>query len=136
MSDTETKKPKTVVRVRPEKDTQTRQKLPYYIGVSRDTTGAEGISMNLVIIPPGGTAEPHFHKDFETAIYLLKGRVDTRYGEGLTESLLTEEGDFLYIPPGVPHQPFNLSDSEPAMAIVSRNDPNEMENVVLYKPPA
>lgn len=134
MSDTETKKPKTVVRVRPEKDTQTRQKLPYYIGVSRDTTGAEGISMNLVIIPPGGTAEPHFHKDFETAIYLLKGRVDTKYGEGLTESLLTEEGDFLYIPPGVPHQPFNLSDSEPAMAIVSRNDPNEMENVVLYRP--
>ncbi len=54
------------------------------------------------------------------------------YGEGLTKSIVNEAGDFLYIPPGVPHQPTNLSDSEPAQALVSRNDPNEQENVVLY----
>lgn len=124
---------KSVTRVRAGIEIVTEQKLPYYVGISKDTAGATGISMNRVVIPPGATAEPHYHKDFETAIYLLEGRVDTRYGEGLKESILTEKGDFLYIPPGVPHQPVNLSATEPAVAIVSRNDPNEMENVVMYK---
>ena len=125
---------KCVTRVRSPKMTETRQKLPYYVGISKDTAGAKGISMNLVMIPPRSLAQPHYHKDFETAIYLLQGKVETRYGENLKESILTEKGDFLYIPPGVPHQPFNLSATEPAVAIVSRNDPNELENVVMYKP--
>ncbi len=124
---------KSVTRVRAGNEIMTRQKLPYYVGISKDTAGAKGLSMNRVVIPPGAKAEPHYHKDFETAIYLLEGRVDTRYGEGLKESILTETGDFLFIPPGVPHQPVNLSATEPAIAIVSRNDPNERENVVMYK---
>ena len=37
----------------------------------------------LVGFPPGGSAEPHVHKGFESATYLLQGRVDTPYGEGL-----------------------------------------------------
>lgn len=123
---------KGVTRIRTEKEIMTRQKLPYYVGISKDTAGAQGISMNRVVIPPGATAKAHYHKDFETAIYLLEGRVNTRYGENLQESVLTEQGDFLFIPPGVPHQPVNLSATEPAVAIVSRNDPNEMENVVMY----
>lgn len=90
--------------------------------------------MNLVIIPPGGSAEPHFHRDYETAIYLIKGRVETRYGQGLKQSVVNEAGDFIFIPPGVPHQPYNLSEAEPAHALVARNDPNEQENVVLYDP--
>ena len=71
-------------------------------------------------------------EDFETAIYLLKGKVETKFGKNLKESIVNEEGDFIYIPPGVPHKPVNLSDSELALAIVSRNDPNEHENVVPY----
>jgi len=125
---------KKIVCVRPERSITTKQKLPYYVGISRDTAGASGISMNLVVIPPGGSPEPHYHKDFETAIYLLQGRVETRYGENLKERMITEKGDFVYIPPGVPHQPFNLSNIEPAIAIVSRNDPNEHENVIMYEP--
>ncbi|AFY36374.1 cupin domain-containing protein [Calothrix sp. PCC 7507] len=123
-----------VVTIRPDTQTPTRQNLPYFVGISAATAGTKGISLNLVIIPAGGTAEPHFHKDYETAIYLLKGRVETRFGEGLKQSVINEEGDFLFIPPGVPHQPFNLSETEPAQAIVARNDPNEQENVVLYSP--
>ena len=124
---------KGVTRIRAEKETMTRQKLPYFTGISKESTGAQGISMNRVIIPAGAKADPHYHKDFETAIYMLEGRVETRYGEKLKESILMEKGDFLFIPPGVPHQPLNLSDTEPAVAIVSRNDPNEMENVVMYE---
>ncbi len=124
---------KGVTRIRAGGKIMTQQKLPYFIGISKESAGATGISMNMVVIPPGAQAEPHYHKDFETAIYLLKGRVDTRYGEDLKESMITEEGDFIYIPPGVPHSPINLSATEAAIAIVSRNDPNELENVVMYE---
>ena len=124
---------KGITVIRPDKEIMTRQKIPYFVGISRETAGAEGISMNLVVIPPGATAEPHYHKDFETAIYILQGRVDNRYGEGLKESVITKKGDFVFIPPGVPHSPVNLSATEPAMAIVSRNDPDQMEDVVLYE---
>ena len=44
--------------VRPEAGTMTRQKLPYFIGISGDSAGSKGISMNLVVIPPGGSARP------------------------------------------------------------------------------
>jgi len=123
-----------IVTVKPQITTDTIQKLPNYIGISELTAGAKGISMNMVVIPPGAKAEPHYHKGFETAIYLLKGRVETRYGEHLAKSVVNEEGDFIFIPEGVPHQPCNLSDTEPAIAIVSRNDPNEQESVQVYHP--
>ena len=118
--------------VRPKETLTTKQNLPYYVGISKETAGAKGLSMNLVVIPPGASPKAHYHKDFETAIYLLKGRVETRFGENLKESIINEEGDFVYIPPGVPHKPVNLSKTEPALAIVSRNDPNEHENVIAY----
>ena len=121
-----------VVTVRPKESITTKQNLPYYVGISQETAGAKGLSMNLVVIPPGGSPKAHYHKDFETAIYLLKGKVETRFGENLQESKINEEGDFVFIPPGVPHKPVNLSKTEPALAIVSRNDPNEHENVVAY----
>lgn len=123
-----------IVTVRPETAIDTLQKLPNYVGVSALTAGAKGLSMNMVVIPPSAKAEPHFHKGFETAIYLLKGKVETLYGENLAKSIVNEEGDFIFIPAGVPHQPRNLSDSEPAIAIVSRNDPNEQESVQVYYP--
>jgi uncharacterized RmlC-like cupin family protein len=125
---------KKVVTVRSGETIATKQNLPYYVGISTATAGAMGLSMNLVVIPPGGSPKAHYHKDFETAIYLLRGRVETQFGENLQESVIHEEGDFIFIPPGVPHKPINLSDSEPALAIVSRNDPNEHENVVSYNP--
>jgi uncharacterized RmlC-like cupin family protein len=122
----------TVIKSPPE--ILTRQNLPNFVGISAETVGAEGLSMNLVIIPPGASAEPHFHKGFESAVYVLEGRVETRYGPGLKHSVVTEPGDFLFIPPDVPHQPVNLSQTEPARAIVVRNDPNEQEHVILYDP--
>lgn len=123
-----------IVTVRPSTTIDTLQKLPNYVGISEATTGAQGISMNMVVIPPGAKAEPHFHKGFETAIYLLKGRVETLYGEGLQQSVINEAGDFIFIPANVPHQPRNLSNTEAAIALVARNDPNEQESVQAYDP--
>lgn len=125
-----------VKALRPEKEVMTRQRLPYFIGVSAATAGATGLSMHMVVIPPGARAEPHMHEGYETAIYVLEGRVETRYGDGLRQSVISEAGDFLFIPPGIPHEAVNLSDTEPARAIVARNDANEQERVVPYRPEA
>ncbi|MGA8032399.1 MAG: cupin domain-containing protein [Casimicrobiaceae bacterium] len=131
---TSTPSPPTVVAVRPDREILTRQRLPYFVGVSGETTGSRGLSMHMVVIPPGGSAAPHRHRGYETAIYVLEGRVETRYGPGLRERIVSAAGEFLFIPPDVAHQAFNLSDSEPARAIVARNDPAEQENVVPYDP--
>ena len=121
-----------IVTVRSPEEVLTRQNLPYFLGISAKTTGAKSLSMNLVVIPPGANAEPHYHQDFESGIYVLQGRVETRFGEGLKKSVINEAGDFIFIPPNLPHQPFNLSDTETVIGIVVRNDPNEQENVVPY----
>ncbi len=129
-----TTNPAEIVTVRPERTTMTRQQLPNFVGISGASAGSKHLSMNLVIIPPGGAARAHVHRGYETAIYLLQGRVETRYGPGLRKSVIHEAGDFIFIPADVPHQPVNLSATEPAHALVARNDPNEQESVVPYDP--
>lgn len=123
-----------IVTVRPNVSIDTIQKLPNYVGISEKTAGATGISMNIVVIPPSAKAQPHYHEGFETAIYLLKGEVQTFYGEGLSKSVINKQGDFIFIPAGVPHQPANLSSEVEAIALVSRNDANEQESVKVYNP--
>jgi len=127
--------PSAVQAVRPDLEVSTLQRLPYFIGIGGATVGATGLSMHLVVIPPGARAEPHAHVGHETAIYVLEGRVLTRWGEGLTEEVVSEAGDFLFIPPGVPHEAINLSADAPARAVVARNDANEQDRVVPYAPP-
>jgi uncharacterized RmlC-like cupin family protein len=122
-----------IVTVRSPAKAKSKQRLPYYVGISGATAGSRHLSLNLLVVPPGGAAEPHIHQGYETAIYQIQGRVETRYGEGLKRSVITEAGDFLFIPPDLPHQPVNLSDTEPAIGLVARNDPNEQESVVLYE---
>jgi uncharacterized RmlC-like cupin family protein len=122
--------------IRPLREVTTRQKLPYFVGISAQTVGAAGLSMHLVVIPPGARAEPHAHRGYETGIYVLEGRVETRWGPRLEHSVVSEAGDFLFIPPDMPHEAINLSATEPARAIVARNDPAEQDNVVPYAPGA
>lgn len=121
------------VIVRAPAEIESKQRLPYFVGLSGQNVGAQGISMNLVVIPAGKAAEAHSHSNFETAIYVVKGRVLCKYGDGLAESAIVEAGNFLYIGPNVWHQPINLSETEDAVAIVARNDPNEQEHVILYE---
>ena len=68
-------------------------------------------------------------------LYILQGRVRHEYGEGLTKSVENQAGDFIYIEPGVPHEVFNLSQTEPVVAVVARSDASEWENIVTYKRP-
>lgn len=123
-----------VVSVRPQvlDAAHTQQGMPYFVGVSAATCGARGICMERLVIPPGGAARPHIHQGFETAIYVLAGEVETRFGDGLGQSCVNHAGDFIYIAPGVPHQPRNLSTNESAIAIIARNDASDQEHVIPY----
>lgn len=125
-----------VVAVRSGVAVETKQQMPSFVGISEATAGAQGLSLQLVVIPPGGVALPHMHQGYETAIYLLSGQVETRYGPGLRERVCSSAGEFLYIAPDVPHQARNLSQTEPAVGLIARNDANEQERVVLYDPAA
>jgi len=123
---------KHVITVRAPEVALSKQALPIFPGISGKTAGAKSLSLLKVVIPPGGSAKAHVHKGYESAVYLLQGRVETRYGGGLKKSVINEAGDFIFIPADVPHQPHNLSDTEPAIAIVARSDPDEQEHVILY----
>lgn len=123
-----------IITVRPTGTVNTKQQLPNFEGISGETAGATGLCMHIVVIPPGGAAVPHIHQGYETAIYVVKGRAETRYGERLEKSSLNQAGDFIFIPANVPHQPVNLSQDEEVVAVVARNVPNEQESVIIYDP--
>ena len=123
---------KDIVTVRVTEATQSKQALPIFAGISGKTAGSKTLALLKVVIPPGAAADAHVHKGFESAIYVVQGRVETRYGEGLRKSVTNQAGDFIFIPPDVPHQPYNLSDTEPASAIVARSDPDDQEHTILY----
>lgn len=124
-----------IVVIRPDASINSKQGLPFFQGISGQNAGAKGISMNRVIIPPGGSAKAHVHKGYESVVYLIKGRVKTLYGEGLNKSVINEGGDFIYIPADLPHKPINLSETDAVEAIVARTDPNEQESVVHVAEP-
>jgi len=120
-----------VITIHPKNTHLTKQQLPNFEGISAKSAGSTKLCMHLVVIPPGGKATPHYHNGYETALYIVQGRAETRYGPNLEHSSINEAGYFLFIPPNSPHQPVNLSETEEAIAVVARNDPDEQESVVI-----
>jgi uncharacterized RmlC-like cupin family protein len=104
----------------------------YKVGMSARNVGATKLSMNVATIPPGGVAAAHLHVDFELMLYILQGHVRHEYGPGLRQSVENRAGDFIYIEPGVPHEVFNLSDTEEVVAVVARSDAAEWANIIPY----
>lgn len=104
----------------------------YAAGLSALNVPAKQLSMNLARIPPGGVARAHVHVGFEVMLYILSGRVRHEYGDHLRKSIENGAGDFIYIEPGVPHEVFNMSDSEPVLAVVARSDASEWAHIVVY----
>jgi uncharacterized RmlC-like cupin family protein len=107
----------------------------YKAGLSGRNVGAKHLSMNIATIPPGGVAYAHIHVDFEVMLYILEGRVRHEYGPGLSRTLENGPGDFIYIEPGVPHEVFNMSATEPVVAVVARSDASEWEHILPYERP-
>jgi uncharacterized RmlC-like cupin family protein len=109
--------------------------IQYKTGLSAKNVGAKQLSMNVATIPPGGVAAAHIHVDFEVMLYILHGRVRHEFGPALEHVVENEAGDFIFIEPGVPHEVFNASATEPVVAVVARSDASEWEHIIPFKRP-
>ena len=105
----------------------------YKQGMSGKNVGTTSLSANIATIPPGGVAYAHIHVDFEVILYIIEGKVRHEFGAGLKQVIENEAGDFIYIKPGVPHEVFNMSDTEPVVAFVARSSPDEWDNIIPYE---
>jgi uncharacterized RmlC-like cupin family protein len=90
--------------------------------ISRASVGAERIWAGTVTIQPGARTSPHHHGELESVIYVLRGRARMRWGDRLEFASEAGPGDFIYVPPHVPHQEINASQDEPLSCIVVRSD--------------
>jgi len=104
----------------------------YKQGMSAKNVGSTKLSVNVATIPPGGVAYAHIHDGFELMLYIVEGKVRHEFGDHLKKVLENEAGDFIYIKSGVPHEVFNLSNTEPVVAFVARSSANEWDNIVSY----
>ncbi len=104
----------------------------YKQGMSAKNVGSTQLSCNVVTIPPGGTAYAHIHDGFDLMLYILEGKVRHAFGEGLSQILDNQAGDFIYIKPGVPHEVYNLSETEPVVAFVARAAADEWDRIIPY----
>lgn len=106
--------------------------IQYKQGMSAKNVGSTKLSMNVAKIPPGGVAYAHIHDGFDLMLYILEGNVRHEYGHKLTKTLENAAGDFIYIKPGVPHEVFNMSETEPVVAFVARSSADEWDNIIPY----
>lgn len=81
--------------------------------VNFSRAGAKALAAEAVRMEPGASSAPHHHGEGESVIVVLSGRVRVRWGDALQYSADSGAGDFIFIPPLVPHQEINLSDSDP-----------------------
>jgi uncharacterized RmlC-like cupin family protein len=109
--------------------------IQYRAGLSAKNVSAKNLSMNVATIPPGGVAYAHIHVGFEVMLYILEGRVRHDYGDRLSRRVEHQAGDFIFIEPGVPHEVYNLSQTEPVVAVVARSSPDEWDRIIPYENP-
>jgi uncharacterized RmlC-like cupin family protein len=83
--------------------------------------GAERLWAGTVTIHAGAKTGAHHHGELESVIYVLKGRARMRWGEALEFTAEAGPGDFIYVPPFVPHQEINASDDQPLECVLVRS---------------
>jgi uncharacterized RmlC-like cupin family protein len=126
--------PGEVIIIRAAGDYEGKQGMSLATGVSSRSAGARALCLHLVTIPPGTRGVPHVHDGHESAIYTVSGETEVWHGEGLRQCSIVKAGDFMYVPPGIPHLPVNRSDVM-TIAVVARTDPQEQESVVTLSLP-
>ena len=84
--------------------------------------GAQKLWAGTVMIHPNVKTGAHHHGSLESVIYVVYGKARMRWGERLEFVAEAEEGDFIYVPPYVPHQEINASTSEPLECVLVRSD--------------
>lgn len=83
--------------------------------------GAQKIWAGTVTIAPHAKTGAHHHGDLESVIYVLRGRARMRWGERLEFVAEAGPGDFIYVPPFVPHQEINAGTDEPLECVLVRS---------------
>lgn len=112
--------------------TRSAQGSIYAPGVSAQTVGSRQLFLGVVTIPPGERTRAHVHEVHESAFYVLSGdEIELWSGERLEHCEHARAGDYLFIPPLVPHVAVNRSRTTPAVFVGARNEPTAMESVAM-----
>lgn len=98
-------------------------------GVSPQHTPATRIWFGKVSNKPGFRSPPHHHGEAETGGYVFKGRARVYFGERYAEFVDMEEGDFVFIPPHMPHVEANMSVTEELVWMTCRTPDNIVVNL-------
>ena len=83
--------------------------------------GAEKLWAGTVVIHPKAKTGAHHHGPVESVIYVVSGRARMRWGDRLEFVAEAGPGDFIYVPPFVPHQEINASDDQPLSCVLVRS---------------
>ena len=89
--------------------------------ITHARTGAEKLWAGTVVVEPNAKTGPHHHGELETVLYIVRGRARMRWGDRLEFSGEAGPGDFIYVPPFVPHQEINALPDEICEAVVVRS---------------
>ena len=89
--------------------------------ITAASAGAEKLWAGTVVIHPDAKTGAHHHGELESVIYVLKGRARMRWGERLEFVAEAGPGDFIYVPPFVPHQEINASTDDQLSCVVARS---------------
>ena len=89
--------------------------------ITHATAGASKLWAGTVVVQPNVKTAAHHHGELETVLYIVKGRARFRWGERLEFVDEAGPGDFIYVPPFVPHQEINARPDEPVEAVVVRS---------------
>jgi uncharacterized RmlC-like cupin family protein len=89
--------------------------------ITHARTGATKLWAGTVVVQPEAKTAPHHHGELETVLYVVKGRARMRWGEHLEFSDEAGPGDFIYVPPFVPHQEINALADQACECVVVRS---------------
>ena len=90
--------------------------------ITHARAGASKLWAGTMVVQPDARTGPHHHGELETVLCVVKGRIRMRWGDRLEFSEEARPGDFIYVPPYVPHQEINASATEPLECVVVRSD--------------
>ena len=92
-----------------------------FAAISGDAVGAQALFMGRTHVAPGATSGPHHHGHSETGIYVVSGTPAFVYRDGGREARIeTRPGDFVYVPPHVPHIESNEHSDQEAVVVIAR----------------
>jgi uncharacterized RmlC-like cupin family protein len=89
--------------------------------ITNARTGAGKLWAGMVVVQPQAKTGPHHHGELETVIYVVRGRARMRWGDRFESCDEADPGDFIYVPPFVPHQEINACTDMPCEAVIVRS---------------